>query len=236
MNIYIPTSNKYIHLVEALLYSLKKYWYDFDNTKVVIVGYKEPKYALPKNVLFKSIGDEDEVKNWAIDLKNYFDTVDDELFVYMNDDAALVYDLDIDLFNYLIEIAEKNDNVGRISLTKDVSNNPHEIIKEEEDFSVVELSQTSSYRLSTQFSIWNKEYLTKYMTENMTPWEFELQSTPKNDGWRIIGIKDRYCLDFYHLWRRGAISKSWSQAVHSGVNLPEDSEYYDFISKVIEND
>ena len=53
MNIYIPTSNKYIHLVEALLYSLKKYWYDFDNTKVVIVGYEEPKYALPKNVLFK---------------------------------------------------------------------------------------------------------------------------------------------------------------------------------------
>ena len=122
--------------MEVLLYSLKRYWYDFKNTKVIIVGYDAPKYELLKNVSFKSIGNNDEVKNWAIDLKNYFDTVDDEFFVYMNDDAALVYDLDINLFNYLIEITKKNDNIGRISLTKDVSTNPHELIRKEDNFSV----------------------------------------------------------------------------------------------------
>ena len=236
MNIYIPTSNKYIHLVEVLLYSLKRYWYDFKNTKVIIVGYDAPKYELLKNVSFKSIGNNDEVKNWAIDLKNYFDTVDDEFFVYMNDDAALVYDLDINLFNYLIEITKKNDNIGRISLTKDVSTNPHELIRKEDNFSVVKLSQTSDYRLSTQFSIWNREYLTKYMTEDMTPWQFELQSSAKNDGWNIIGIKDRYCLDFYHLWRRGSVSKTWDVGVHSKKVLQEDSDYYKFIQNVIKND
>ena len=240
MNIYIPTSNKYIYMVEALLYSLKKYWYNFEDTKVTIVGYDSPQYDLPENVLFESIGTNDDVKNWAIDLKNYFKSVDDEYFVYMNDDAAIVDNLDIELFNLFLDVIDKNTEhsnvkLGRISLTKDVSNLPNEVIGDYGDFSLVQLNQSSDYRLSTQFSIWNKEYLIMYMNENMSPWEFELQSSAKNDNWTILGTRNRYCLDFYHLWRRGGKSGTWNVGTHSGKKLSEVSDDYNFISNVLSN-
>jgi len=236
MNTYIPTCNSRIYLIEALIYSLKKYWHDFENNKFTIVGYNSPKFDLPKNVMFESLGDDDTVENWAIDLKTYFDSIDDDYFVYMNDDAAIVYEMDIELFNLFLDIIKQNDNskLGRICLTQDISNNSHSVIGEYDDFSLIQLNQDSQYRLSTQFSIWNREYLTKYMTENMTPWQFELQDTSKNDGWSILGTKNRYCLDFYHLWRIGGMSSTWNVGTHSGKNLSSVTEDYNFISSVLD--
>ena len=236
MNIYIPTCNSRIYLIEALIYSLKKYWYDFENTKFTVVGYNSPKFDLPKNVMFESLGDDDTVENWAIDLKTYFDSIDDDYFVYMNDDAAIVDTMDIELFNLFLNIIEQNDNskLGRICLTQDISNNSHSVIGEYGDFSLIQLNQDAQYRLSTQFSIWNREYLTKYMTENMTPWQFELQDTAKNDGWNILGTKNKYCLDFYHLWRIGGMSSTWNVGTHSGKDLSTVTEDYNFISSVLD--
>jgi len=236
MNIYIPTCNSRVYLIEALIYSLKKYWHDFENTKFTVVGYNSPKFDLPKNVMFESLGDDDTVENWAIDLKTYFDSIDDDYFVYMNDDAAIVDTMDIELFNLFLNIIEQNDNskLGRICLTQDISNNSHSVIGEYDDFSLIQLNQDAQYRLSTQFSIWNREYLTKYMTENMTPWQFELQDTAKNDGWNILGTKNKYCLDFYHLWRIGGMSSTWNVGTHSGKDLSSVTEDYNFISSVLD--
>ena len=54
------------------------------------------------------------------------------------------------------------------------------------DFQLIEAEQDSEYRTSVQFSIWNRDYFTKYAKENMTPWQYELQHDPKNDGYKIF--------------------------------------------------
>jgi len=237
MNIYIPTCNSRIYLVEALLYSLKKYWYNFDNSKFTIVGYNEPQFTLPDNVTFKSLGSDDNVKNWASDLKSYFDSIDDEYFVYMNDDCPIVDHIDTQIFDFFLDIINENTDskIGRICLTADLTEHAHKVVQEYDDFELIEKTQESEYRLSTQFSIWNKKYLTMYMRKNMTPWEYELQNSAINDGWSILGTKKRYCLDFYHLWRVYGVSSDWNVGNYSGKKLSNNTEDFNFITKIMGN-
>ena len=235
MKIFIPTSNKTHYLVEGLLFSLKKYWPNFKNEKIIILGYNEPKFNLDPNVSFVKLNTSDEVKNWAIDLKNYFDNINDDYFIYMNDDCPLSRKVDEEILNILKQIATMNSNskIGRISLTKCVSNRSHNVVGNYDKFKIIEADQNSDYRTSVQFSIWSREYFTKYAKENMTPWEYELQSSPKNDGWKVLGTSGKYCLDFYHLMRKWGVPDNWTTSCHENIQLSNSKEDWDFIHNIM---
>jgi hypothetical protein len=235
MKIFIPTSNKTLYLVEGLLFSLKKYWPDFKNYKIIILGYDEPKFNLDSNISFVKLNTSDEVKNWAIDLKNYFDNINDNYFIYMNDDCPLSRKVNKEILETLKQIAIMNPNnkIGRISLTKCVSNRPHSIVKDYNNFKIIEANQNTEYRTSVQFSIWSKEYFTKHAKENMTPWEYELQPSPKNDGWKILGTSGEYCLDFYHLMRKWGVPDNWTTSCHENIQLHDNKEDWNFIHNIM---
>ena len=235
MKIYIPTSNKTVHLIEALILSLKKYWNNFENYEVIILGYDKPKFSLDSNIKFVELNTTDEVSNWAIDLKKYFESVNDEYFIYMNDDCPLSRNIDESILNLFFDIVSENNDskIGRICLTKCVSNRPHFVVGDYDDFQLIEAEQDSEYRTSVQFSIWNRDYFTKYAKENMTPWQYELQHDPKNDGYKILGTKGLYCLDFYHLMRKWGISDDWNISCHENQQLNENSDEFRIIKKVL---
>lgn len=236
MKIFIPTSNKTIYLVEALLTSLPKYWPEYNDYQIIILGYDAPKFKFShKNISFEKLNDVDDVNNWAIDLKRYFETIDDDYFIFMNDDCPLSRDVNADLLNILIETASlnKDGNIGRICLTKDVSNRTHTIIADEGSFQIIEAPQSAEYRTSTQFSIWNRKYFMKHAKENMTPWQFELQSNPRNDGYRILGTNGIYCLDFYHLHRKYGTPTDWNLSCYERKDLASNPEEYKLIQKIM---
>ena len=234
MKIYIPTSNKTSYLVEALIFSLKKYWPNFKKYDTIILGYDIPKFSLDSNIKFIKLNNVDNVENWAIDLKNYFETIEDKYFIYMNDDCPLSRPVDKEILNILVQTTEMNtDNIGRVCLTKCVSNRPHSIIGDYEKFQIIEAGQDTEYRISTQFSIWSREYFIKYARENMTPWQFELQTNPRNDGYKILGTTGKHCLDFYHLMRKWGVPKDWNVSCHEKQHLDENSEDYNIIKKVM---
>ena len=54
VNIYISTSNKYIHLIKPFQYLFNKFW--SDKQKVTVMGYEEPKFKLEDNFDFISLG------------------------------------------------------------------------------------------------------------------------------------------------------------------------------------
>ena len=234
MKIFIPTSNKTIHLVETLLISLEKYWPEFESKEVIILGYDDPKFTLPSNVSFVKINNVDNVKNWAIDLKNYFESIEDEYFIYMNDDCPLSRNVDNELLDILLQIPTLNDqgDIGRICLTKDVSNRRHTILGDYESFQIIEAAQDTRYRTSVQFSIWSKKYFCKYAKENMTPWEFELQNST-NDGYKILATRGRYCLDFYHLMRKNGIPSDWNISCYEKKQLETEIDEYNTIKKIM---
>ena len=79
VNIYISTSNKYIHLIKPFQYLFNKFWSGKQN--VTILGYEEPKFKLEDNFDFISLGKQTTIDDWCIDLKNFFESIDDDYFI-----------------------------------------------------------------------------------------------------------------------------------------------------------
>lgn len=173
MKIIVTTSNKYLHLVPVFEYLYLKYWGD---RNIEIVGYEKPQTELP----FVSMGNQGGVNEWSTDLRRYFEK-QDENFIWLMEDTLIRH---VDVKRIPTSIPE---GVGKVCLTNDVSKRDH-VKMLSSDF-YLRASATSRYRLSTQPSIWNKQYLLQYLKPGLSPWDFETQD-PMNDGWHVYGVAD----------------------------------------------
>lgn len=184
LKIIVTTSDAYLHIIPIFAYLFNKNW--DPNQKVEIVGYRSPYHDLPPNFSFVSLGQQSgNKKDFSNDLRKHF-IKQDEFFVWMMEDSFIKsVDLSkLDVLRLLMDFP----NVGRINLTS-------EAVKQDHDFSglilndckIYKNTQTAKYRLSTQPSIWNRDFLLKYLTPDLSPWEFETQSAI-NDGYSIFGF------------------------------------------------
>lgn len=171
MKIVCTTSDKYLHLMPVFVYLFNKYW---PNQQCEVVGYQKPN-NLPDNFTFHSMGVQGHVSEWSNDLRKYF-SKQPEWFIWIMEDTFFKAPVK----EYSISFVGK---VGRIDLTGDIQHREFNMGKE----GLIYASPTSRYRLSTQPSAWNRDYLLTYLLPNMDPWTFETQD-PKNDGWDIIGF------------------------------------------------
>lgn len=173
MKLIVTTSDKYHHLIPVFAYLLNKNW---QGQQVELVGYKEPP-NLPDNFKFSSLGEQGTVNEWSTDLRRYFEAQGDDYFLWMMEDT-LIKSVDE---NKLTECyALMMPGVGRIGLTKDIHNREHTATPG----GILYAHPESKYRLSTQPSIWNKEFLLQYMTDGLSPWAYELQ--PTKDNWHVV--------------------------------------------------
>ena len=201
LNIYISTSNKYIHLIKPFQYLFNKFW--DDKQKVTILGYEEPTFKLEDNFDFISLGKQTTIDDWCSDLKNFLESIDDEYFIHAVEDQFIIKPVNKSMISKLVGMMDKN--VGRIALETAAQTKPHTEIYKDDDMCVIELDQFAQYRLSVVHSIWNRKYMLKYLQPNMNPWEFELDGSEKakNDGYRILGTKYTHPIYCCHSVRRG---------------------------------
>jgi hypothetical protein len=186
MKIICTTSNAYHHLIPIFCFLFNRNW--SAEQEVEIVGYDAPLpegFTLPSNFKFVSLGKQiGGPKNFGTDLRKYFETQDD-WFIWMMEDT-FIKEVDFEKLKTIQEIIHwRNDDIGRINLS--YAGRIQEHYKSEIFDGIIENTQTALYRLCTQPSIWNKKFLLQYLQPNMTPWEFETQSS-FNDGWRIMGL------------------------------------------------
>jgi len=178
MKIIITTSDKYHHLLPVFFYLYNKYWgQPFD-----LVGYAKPACELPDNCTWVSLGTQGAKTEFSTDLRKYFELQPD-WFVWMMEDTFLKEQVigKIDEMRLPSYVLLGSYGVGRKCLTDDLIKREH--IKHVDG---IEASEDSRYRLSTQPSIWNKQFLLQYLTPGLSPWDFETQD-PKNDGWLVVG-------------------------------------------------
>lgn len=174
MKIIVTTSDNYHHLLPVFFYLYNKYC----GEPFELVGHKKPECELPDNCTWVSTGEQQGPKQWSTQLRTYFEQQPD-WFVWMMEDTLLKGPVDKTAIRNSLLL----DNVhGRVDLTNDIKSREHNT-----SGVIVSAHPNSRYRLSTQPSIWNKQYLLQYLKPGMTPWEFETQD-PKNDGWDIIGF------------------------------------------------
>lgn len=184
--IIVNTSDAYHHILPIFCFLFNRNWND--KQPVEIVGYKKPDCILPDNFSFVSMGEQKGgPTNFTVDLKKHFEKQDD-WFCWLFEDSW-VRSVDFDKLEFL-ESLTNIPNLGRINLSYAGRLQEHFKIEDNNSkYSLIENTQTALYRLCTQPSIWNRDFLLQYMQTPMTPWQFETQQSI-NDGWRILGLED----------------------------------------------
>tara|TARA_R110001606_G_scaffold38436_1_gene107656 strand:- start:25 stop:708 length:684 start_codon:yes stop_codon:yes gene_type:complete len=209
-------------------YLFNKFW--SDEQQVTILGYEEPTFELYDNFNFISLGEQTTVQDWCSDLKSFFETIDDKYFIHAVEDQFIIRPVRQDVLPVLYDLM--NDDVGRIALETAAQTKPHTVIQSlveseqpNRETPIIELDQEANYRLSVVYSIWNKEYMLKYLEPNMNPWEFELAGSEKakNDGYKILGTKYNHPIYCSHTVRRGDFN-NLDFTVYDGYNISIDDD------------
>jgi len=224
LNIFISTSNKGIHIIEAFQYLFNKYW---DVTQsVTILGWdNKPDFEFAPNFKFVSLG-EDRGPKIGGALMDFFSGIEDEHFVYTVDSHPPIRFVPTRLFEYLVYLIKNSDRIGRIALTGDMEvNQPHSLIHLA-DSSLAEHSQTSNYRLSAIWSMWSKGYFLKYLKPDMDLWQWETEGSEqaKGDGVQILSNTGKYPITCCRIYKRGqphaGSFRSWDK--YGEEMYPED--------------
>ena len=220
MNIYILTSDKNVHIVEGLQYCVNKYWKP--NPNVIILGYEEPKFELDSNFTFVSLGEDRGADKVGEDIINYFGKISDKYFIFSVDDFFPIREVNTDVLDNLNSIMMK-ENISRISLTDQVSDKPHSVIKNIDGYDIIEMGQKANYRKSAVWSMWSRDYFLKYFSSDMNLWTWELDQRCMEDNHRIIGTEGKYVLQSCHLYKRGNLKSDWyKDSESSDTMLAED--------------
>lgn len=220
MRIIIPTCDKYINVLEASKYTFDKYGgKDFD---VTVLGFVEPKFDMG-SWKFVSLGVDTGPQNLSHDLWKFFETFDDEYFIYGNDDIVAVDNLDLELLNDMEDMMKKNPDIMKINVTSAAEsvycNYP--LFEDKGNFQYRVVPQNADYRLSLNCSIWRTSHFKKYCKLGAGHWEWETRNVGKNDNAILLGTTGKHVLDFGHLYRYGnkTLADNWYKSEYTGKAL-----------------
>lgn len=110
--------------------------------------------------------------SWSECLINAINQIDTPLVLYMQEDYFIEKNVRVDLIDEFTDLMINNKDIKCIGLTHFGSFPP--FYKWQDDEKLLEVSQKSKYRISTQAAIWDKETLLSYLRPNESGWMFEI--------------------------------------------------------------
>jgi len=258
INHYIITCDKTNHVLNVTIPLLDKYWNISKSVK--IVGFSKPDIELPNDYEFISMKPTQEsIDDWCKDIYSVIQNDPNEFIIFMLDDFLPIDYVNTEILNYFYDELTNNSNLVRCGLGIDMSFLPYRIIETFDNYSVFELSQQSPYRITTQPSIWRKEYLLNFLSRSTNPWNFETQNNPMDDK-RIISTVGNHTFryveesalsgrhpnkfnilglrhdDIKWLLGKGLLDKNKLQYGQHVGNVPQFNEYgFDFRLDVLKN-
>ncbi len=186
IKIIVTTSNAYHHIIPIFCFLFQKYW--GSKQRVEFVGYKTPPFfiSLSDNFTFVSLGKQGGKKEFSTDLRKYFEQQDD-VFIWSMEDTFLKKTVNFESLDILISMIKEIPNIGRVNLSDECIKQDHNYAGYYKGYKFFENTPTAKYRLSTQPSIWRRDFLLKYLTPGLSPWDFETQDS-MNDEWSVVGL------------------------------------------------
>ena len=188
LKIIVTTSDQYLHIPRIFAHLFNIFW--DKNLQVEVVGYQKPP-DLPPNFNFVSMGEQKigDQKSFTRDLRKYIAEQPD-YFIWSMEDGFLRDYVNFYRLDFLAELAKTRPDIGRVNLSKEVTKQDHKVYEVVNGITVYENNPDSLYRLSTQISIWSRDFAILNMQEDLTPWEFECQSDFARDKYHILGLDD----------------------------------------------
>src|SRR5690606_24184269 len=114
LRIILPTCDKYMYVIEALAYTIEKYWPN--HQPITLVGYQKPNFELPNSWDFVSLGDDRGPNRWGADVLDFFGDFDDEYFIYVEDDILVLTDVKVDLMKHMYEMMLNDSSIPKINI------------------------------------------------------------------------------------------------------------------------
>lgn len=170
--IYIATCDKTANILPALGYCMNRFW---PGNSVHILGNTFPKAYLPENFHFHNIGKMVPADEWSTPIRAFLEEHAPEWFIFGLDDMLPCFNVDRKAFEVMTDLI--GPDVGRIGLVWSK--------RYQHPRNVVMLRPDADYRATTQYSIWNKQWLLDIMTPGMSPWKFE-KPGPRGDSAKVF--------------------------------------------------
>ena len=195
--VYFSTNDKHTICLKVCAELYEKFW---PGQEFNVLGYTP--VDVGEMGAFHSMGQQGPVQEWSTDLRKFFEKIEGDFFIYGTEDYAFTDYTDIECLNQLTEIIQNDSTIGRINLVNPNEgrewytreNNPHYKTILHEDFGdwgLYEQTSSSNYAVTTQLSIWNKEFFLRHCQAGLTPWEFELkgsQNARKDKDYRVLMV------------------------------------------------
>lgn len=185
MKIHLLTSDGYDWAVLPYSFLLKKYWPD--HPPVVVGGFTPPAFPMPSGFSFVSIGDFNEypVTKWSDALIRFLNLVDDDIVLFMLEDMWMVREVNDHAVRMAYDYMRQFKYVARLDLTGDRLNSrgPNgewpSLYGKLGEYDLVQSNPDWQYHLSTMPAFWRKEHLLRVLVPGETPWQVELDGTPR---------------------------------------------------------
>lgn len=182
MRIHLLTSDKYIAAVYPYAWLLKKYWPN--HPEVLVGGFTPPANPLPPGFKFVKIGEMADypIDRWSDALIRFLELVPDDIVLFTLEDMWIIEPVKTDVIKMAYDYMKQFEYVARLDLTGDRLNayggnvsmygelGEHKLIWSDPD---------SQYHMSTMPAFWRKEHLLEVLIPGETPWQVELQGTPR---------------------------------------------------------
>ena len=200
--VYITTCDSNMFILKYFQYFFNKYW--GSHMKVKVLGFNKPNFDLAENIEFVSLGPEqvNGAKGWSNYLIDYFNSINDEFFIFGIDDFVVARPVDEEVYKVCKSLLDSK--IGRIDLQCSMQyGRAKRHVKPyttKENISFLQLNQSgygeNIYQNSGAFSIWNKKYFLKNIRRDWSPWDWEIKGSElaNFDGYKIIGSVDRWAL------------------------------------------
>lgn len=180
MQVICLTSDKYLPAIRPFSWLFNKYW--GADQEVIVAGFTPPDFDLPRNVAFHSIGafSDYPVTRWSDAFLRVLDDVADETFVLFFEDYFPVRPVNVQAVRMLDDYMRQFRYVLKMDLCAD-----RLYAAGMQDYGrcgyidLVQSDPASQYHMSLMAGVWNRDLLKRFIIPGETPWQVELEGTPR---------------------------------------------------------
>lgn len=204
LRIILYTCDKYMPLIELVAWSMEKYWPN--HQRVTLLGYSSPKWKLPKNWEFVSLGKDRGYKTWGEDILKFFSDFNDEYFIYREDDKPLMMSVDMSRLMSMWELLISDDKIKKALIGGTHANRPERW--NNNGGGLAFLNPTADYQITRGDDIWDTKYFKSFLKKGMSGAQLETQNLHLQDGMKKIVCFKQPPLVCTHLFvRSGEFNK-----------------------------
>lgn len=186
LKIILYTCDKYMQLIELVAWTMEKYWKE--HQEVILLGYKPPKWKLPKKWSFVSLGKDRGYKAFGEDMISFFKDFNDEYFIYREDDKPLMTHVDMGRLIAMWNLLISKPDIKKALIGGTHANRPERWT--DIGGGLAFLKPSADYQITRGDDIWDTKYFKSFLKKGESGADFETKNLRHQDGMKkIVCIK-----------------------------------------------